>query len=65
MFTFIVLKIVSCLKTSDISSKSRVMQIFEKYLCNIMNVKKLEINQTHFIQVLEFLNLNLMKINML
>lgn len=41
------------------------MQIFENYLCNIMNVKKLEINQTHFTQVLEFLNLNLMKINML
>lgn len=41
------------------------MQILENYLCNIMKVKKLEINQTHLTQVLEFLNLNLLEIIML
>lgn len=38
-FTSIVLKITSCLKTSDISSRSDVMQILQNCLCNIMKAK--------------------------
>lgn len=64
-FTSIVFKIFSCLQTSDISSRNGVVQILENYLCNIMKLKKREIDQTHLTQVLEFLNLNLFKDNIL